>query len=75
VVDDQRVLTRCEQLREPHLAAIDRGLEDVVLGEEPARRERPALGGDLFVQPPQLVLGLQQLVAGAPVFARLTRET
>jgi hypothetical protein len=38
VVDDQRVLTGREQLREPHLAAIGRGLEDVVLGEEPARR-------------------------------------
>ena len=54
VVDDQRVLTRREQLREPHLAAIGRGLEDVVLRDEPARRQRPALGGDLFVQPPEL---------------------
>ena len=47
VVDDQRVLARCEQLREPHLAAIGRGLEDVVLPDEAARWERPALGCDL----------------------------
>src|SRR5258708_9392674 len=71
VVDDQRVLARCEQLREPHLAAIGRGLEDVVLPDEAARWECPALGGDLLVQPPELCLRLQQLVAYAPVFARL----
>src|SRR4029077_8940486 len=74
VVDDQRVLARCEQLREPHLTAIGRGLEDVVLPDEAARWECPALGGDLLVQPPELCLRLQQLVACAPVFARLAGE-
>src|SRR4029077_1254175 len=64
----------CEQLREPHLAAIGRGLEDVVLPDEAARWECPALGGDLLVQPPELCLRLQQLVACAPVFARLAGE-
>src|SRR5207237_10467741 len=74
VVDDQRVLARCEQLREPHLAATGRGLEDVVLPDEAARWECPALGGDLLVQPPELCLRLQQLVACASVFARLAGE-
>src|SRR4029077_18074852 len=64
----------CEQLREPHLAAIGRGLEDVVLPDEAARWECPALGGDLLVQPPELCLRPQQLVACAPVFARLAGE-
>src|SRR5262245_21017005 len=74
VVDDQRVLARCEQLREPHLAAIGRGLEDVVLPDEAARWECPALRGDLLVPPPELCLRVQQLVACAPVFARLAGE-
>src|SRR6476646_10023035 len=56
------------------LAAIGRGLEDVVLPDEAARWECPALGGDLLVQPPELCLRLQQLVACAPVFARLAGE-
>src|SRR4029077_15299885 len=71
VVDDQRVLARCEQLREPHLTAIGRGLEDVVLPDEAARWECPALGGDLLVQPPELCLRLQQLGACAPGVAPL----
>src|ERR1700743_270412 len=50
VVDDQRVLARSEQLGEPYLAAVRRGLEDVVLPNETARRERPALRGDLLVK-------------------------
>ena len=74
VVDDPRVLAQCEQLREPHLATIGRGLEDVVLSDEAARWECPALGGDLLVQPPELCPRLQQLVACAPVFARLAGE-
>src|SRR6476646_11004330 len=56
------------------LAAIGRGLEDVVLPDEAARWECPALGGDLLVQPPELCLRLQQLVACMPVFARLAGE-
>src|SRR6266849_6658756 len=64
----------CEQLREPHLAAVGGGLEDVVPLEDAAQGECPALGGDLLVHPPKLALRLQQLVACAAVFARLAGE-
>lgn len=59
---------------EPHLAAIGRGLEDVVLPDEAAPWECPALGGDLLVQPAEFSLRFQQLVACVPVFARLAGE-
>jgi hypothetical protein len=55
VVDDQRVPTRCEQLRESDLAAIQCGFEYVVICEQAAGGERPTLGGDLFVQPPKRI--------------------
>ena len=64
-----------QQLREPHLLpSAEAGLEDVILPDEAARWECPALGGDLLVQSPELCLRLQQLVACAPVFARLAGE-
>ena len=58
-VDDERVLARLEQLAEPHLAAVGRLLEAVVVRDDAARRQRTTLRGDLFDRPPQPGLGFQ----------------
>jgi hypothetical protein len=58
---------------DPEAVVLDL-MRPLVLPDEAARWECPALGGDLLVQPPELCLRLQQLVACAPVFARLAGE-
>jgi hypothetical protein len=50
-VDDQRVLAGLEQLAEPHLAAVRRLLEAVVVGNDTAWGQRAPLGGHVFDRP------------------------
>ena len=47
-------------------------LEHVVFLDEAARRECPAFGGDLLAEHLECSLVFQQLVACAPVLARLS---
>jgi hypothetical protein len=57
------------------LAAVENLLEAVVLGHGTAERQLTPLLGDALDHPPELDLGLEQLVTLAAVLARLARET
>ena len=66
-----------EELGEPHRLGALVGadpLEDIVLGHLAAGRQRAAPGGDRLDLAAQRDLGVEQRIAGGPVFGALVRE-
>ena len=76
-VDHQRLLARCEQLREPHLhsgTGLPGSVEDVVLRYDAPRRQAAPGCRHLLHLAPQVALLLQQTIACGPVLGRLSWE-
>src|SRR5436305_7516262 len=72
-VNDERVLTGREQLREPDLSAYIGRLEAIVL-RDAAERQRAPARRDALDRPPELDLCLKQSIAFTAVLVRLAGE-